>query len=434
MKSPKPKSPDWAAAAEDAHKTGRKAETMFRALSARVGNRWKFISFRGKSQREWRGIVDVLAIRKNTAQPTFGSLKRGDLFDIVLVQIKGGTARSPTANDRRRLLVVAQYYNARDVVQFCWKDAECAEFSVLQPDLTWKESTGAQIFGALKPIKATNRETTVPKTKREPMAKKGGERRVDYVVHPSLLSDDYKAHPMNNPAFWDFRYDGMDPPEVRFKDYARMGVPPEDLKDPKERVAYEEYLKSHVLPAPSSRSDGREGLPMIHVGPVKEGEGEQPLVQVPGIEIDDDEELAVTPPDVVALLGFDPKEFSDDRSEVAMTARIPATVLILEVLAEGGSIKLYGRQVEKGWEFQRQVIDQTPELIDEAWINHASGVARSWEEAVQLLDKYPWHHMVPDVVHAAFRGKVWAEISRRAGEGEPMRYVDRWREKCGQRE
>lgn len=52
-------------------------------------------------------------------------------------------------------------------------------------------------------------------------------------------------------------------------------------------------------------------LPMLYFGEVGE----------PGIdwrkqpeEIDpDDEEMAVTPPDVVEMLGFDPREFSEER-------------------------------------------------------------------------------------------------------------------------
>lgn len=38
-----------------AHATGRWSETMFRALSNRVANRWLFVSFRGANKGEWRG-------------------------------------------------------------------------------------------------------------------------------------------------------------------------------------------------------------------------------------------------------------------------------------------------------------------------------------------------------------------------------------------
>ncbi len=50
----------------------------------------------------------------------------------------------------------------------------------------------------------------------------------------------------------------------------------------------------------------------IHFGKVEEGkivDWRKELENEP--DVDDDEELDVTPPDVIAMLGFDPKEFSD---------------------------------------------------------------------------------------------------------------------------
>jgi hypothetical protein len=55
-------------------------------LSSRVADRWRFVSFRGANQSEWRGVVDLVAIRKNSRKPSNAMLKRGDLFDIVLIQ------------------------------------------------------------------------------------------------------------------------------------------------------------------------------------------------------------------------------------------------------------------------------------------------------------------------------------------------------------
>jgi hypothetical protein len=61
------------------------------------------VSFRGTGKGEWRGVVDLIAIRKNGEQPTGSVLKRGDLFDIILIRVKGGSSRGPTASDCRRL-------------------------------------------------------------------------------------------------------------------------------------------------------------------------------------------------------------------------------------------------------------------------------------------------------------------------------------------
>jgi hypothetical protein len=58
---------------EKAHATGRCAEIIFRALSARIAKRWRFVSFRGAAH----------------------ALKRGDLFELVLIQVKGGSAKIP---------------------------------------------------------------------------------------------------------------------------------------------------------------------------------------------------------------------------------------------------------------------------------------------------------------------------------------------------
>jgi hypothetical protein len=129
-----------------AHATGRWAEIIFRALSSRVASRWKFVSFRGANKGEWRGVVDLIAIRKNTKQPPGEVLKRGDLFDIVLIQIKGGSARGPTKADCLRLREVARLYRAKDVVQFQWRKGMSSEFFVLGPDLEWKPTTSRAIF------------------------------------------------------------------------------------------------------------------------------------------------------------------------------------------------------------------------------------------------------------------------------------------------
>ena len=70
------------------------------------------MEFFGKDGGESRGIVDLLAIRKDHRSPPTG-LKRGDLFEIVLVQIKGGSARWPTRSDILRLRQVARHYHAK---------------------------------------------------------------------------------------------------------------------------------------------------------------------------------------------------------------------------------------------------------------------------------------------------------------------------------
>jgi hypothetical protein len=132
---------------EKAHATGRWAEIIFRSLATRVANRWRFVSFRGQARGEWRGVVDVLAIRKDTSRPRGAVLKRGDLFDIVLIQVKGGSARLPTLAERRRLRLAARRYGAREVVLVQWRNGVSTEFATLRRNFEWSPSTGAEIFG-----------------------------------------------------------------------------------------------------------------------------------------------------------------------------------------------------------------------------------------------------------------------------------------------
>jgi hypothetical protein len=129
-----------------AHATGRCAEIIFRALSSRAADRWRFVSFRGANRSEWRGVVDLVAIRKNSSEPSNGILKRGDLFDIVLIQIKGGSARGPTRDDGRRLREVKRLYRAKDVVQFQWRKGKSSKFFVLGRNLNWVPSSSEELF------------------------------------------------------------------------------------------------------------------------------------------------------------------------------------------------------------------------------------------------------------------------------------------------
>jgi hypothetical protein len=75
--------------------TDRWTEILFRALSNRVAKRWRFVSFRGPKKREFAGVVDVVAIRKDTSKSDHEILKMGDLFEIILVQMKGALLPCP---------------------------------------------------------------------------------------------------------------------------------------------------------------------------------------------------------------------------------------------------------------------------------------------------------------------------------------------------
>ncbi len=126
--------------------TGRWAEIMFRALTARLRRRWKFVSFRGNGGGEWRGVVDVLAVRKCTTAPAADGLLAGDYFDFVLVQLKGGDAAMPTESDIVRLMKIAEYYHALRVVLYVWKRRMRSRYYILATDGTWQAATAAEAF------------------------------------------------------------------------------------------------------------------------------------------------------------------------------------------------------------------------------------------------------------------------------------------------
>jgi hypothetical protein len=133
---------------EKARRTAKWARTMTKWLvtySRRRGARWNVIDFGGQTNAEARGVVDLIAIRKNHRDAR-QNLKRGDLFDIVLIQTKGGSAARPTADDVARLVSVAKYHHAKAVVLAVWRRGVQLEFFKLHR-AAWVAVPAGQIFG-----------------------------------------------------------------------------------------------------------------------------------------------------------------------------------------------------------------------------------------------------------------------------------------------
>ena len=105
--------------------------------------------------------------------------------------------------------------------------------------------------------------------------------------------------------------------------------------------------------------------------------------------------------------------------------------IILFIGAEGGGITLYGEQTQDGWRFQRNVRDQTPWMLNAEEIRHDSTFTSSWDEALTLLDRYPWHRLFPIEVHPKFRQAVWAAVQQRYAGADAERSLERWRDRCG---
>src|ERR1035437_5011848 len=119
---------------------------MCRALSSRVAKRWRFVSFRGLKGRESTGIVDIVAIRRDMSEPTSEGLKKGDLLDLILIQMKGRTAARPSPAEIARLWFVRRKYRGRAVVLYEWRRREFSRFSRLV-GVERKETSAKEIFG-----------------------------------------------------------------------------------------------------------------------------------------------------------------------------------------------------------------------------------------------------------------------------------------------
>ena len=131
-----------------AHHTAKWARTMTKWLvtcSRRTGAKWNLVDFGGKTKAEARGIVDMIAIRKDHRHDG-PALKRGDLFETVLIQTKGGSAPRPTPDDVARLSRVAQHHRAKAVILAEWRRAKKLELFKLN-GTHWQSVLPDEIFG-----------------------------------------------------------------------------------------------------------------------------------------------------------------------------------------------------------------------------------------------------------------------------------------------
>jgi hypothetical protein len=95
------------------------------------GAKWHVVDFVGPNGYESRGVVDLLAVRKNHSAHD-DVVKRGDLLDIILIQVKGGSAPFPTQEDIGRLRRVARYHRAKAVMLSEWKRQKMLQLYLLQ--------------------------------------------------------------------------------------------------------------------------------------------------------------------------------------------------------------------------------------------------------------------------------------------------------------
>jgi hypothetical protein len=112
--------------------------------------------------------------------------------------------------------------------------------------------------------------------------------------------------------------------------------------------------------------------------------------------------------------------------------------VIIEIGAEGGSIKVLRRTADDGAEqYSVQLRDQTMTFLsgDEAGpeIRRDSAWTTSWEQVLKTLRKWPWPMLYPMYVHPDYRERVLSEVERyRRPDGQPARAsaVERCKEAC----
>lgn len=128
-------------------KTARWARIMVKweITRTRKGRGWEILNFTGPAGRESRGVVDLMAIRKDHKT---NPVERGDFFEIVLIQVKGGGAGWPTLKDIERLRLVQDRYHASSVVLGVWTSG-APDFYKLRPEpkgagrrLQWEKAPG----------------------------------------------------------------------------------------------------------------------------------------------------------------------------------------------------------------------------------------------------------------------------------------------------
>lgn len=128
------KAKKWEEAGIKAHRTARWAKIMTKWLITRNrsnGAKWHVVNLLGPNKSESRGVVDLLAIRKDHRIQD-AKIKRGDLFEIVLIQVKGGGALFPSEEDVVRLKAAAKYHRAKAVVLSEWKPRKSLRLYLLK--------------------------------------------------------------------------------------------------------------------------------------------------------------------------------------------------------------------------------------------------------------------------------------------------------------
>lgn len=140
--------PEKMSASQKAHHTAKWARTddeVARHIQSAHGSQMELGGFRGQGEGRSSRYCGPDRDCKDHRHDGPG-LKRGDLFDIVLIQTKGGSASRPTPDDLARLSRVARHHRAQAVILAEWRRAEKLELFKLSGK-RWEPVSPDDVFG-----------------------------------------------------------------------------------------------------------------------------------------------------------------------------------------------------------------------------------------------------------------------------------------------
>ena len=103
--------------------------------------------------------------------------------------------------------------------------------------------------------------------------------------------------------------------------------------------------------------------------------------------------------------------------------------IVLQVGAEGGDLRIIrARDADDQWRFL-VLRDETAleDLLDEEdreglLFRDKSGELISFNAALKILNRYPWHRLLPLKIHPEYTEAIMSEVSRRGGAREERRW------------
>lgn len=119
---------------------------------------------------------------------------------------------------------------------------------------------------------------------------------------------------------------------------------------------------------------------------------------------------------------------------------IPAEeITVLEIGAEGGSIKVLARTNAEGSTDYRVILwDQTLTFLCESesgdLIETTTEWASDWDAVITSLGRWPWPMLVPVRIHPDYAARILAAVESfrdRRGCSPSKKALNRWQEACG---